>query len=184
MRNANANQLKKSIFMEYESFKELVNKLCGDESCVDLGEDGIEFHGPNGDSNTVIEALNEYFNITVTSIHADDCYEYPGVWIIYKENKEPEIVKVEFYDPDWAENVKHRPGVVEAYYVEDPDEEKLTKLKAMVETRYDSLENDDLTEEEREKAEKFVDDIWANIDKFIHKNFKVVRVDRNFVINY
>ena len=178
MKNVLQRQLKRAIFMRYEEFKSLVNELCGDESCVDLDADGIDFAGSNGDSNSVIEALNEYYDISITSIHADDCVSDAGVWICYKEKKQKEIVKLEFRDPDWDE------GVLQTYYLEEPDEEKLAELKNRVENRFENMQRDDVTDEELKAAEDFIDNIWTRIDEFINENFKVIKIDKKYTINY
>ena len=160
MKNVLQRQLKRVIFMRYEEFKELVTQLCGKDSYVDIDLEGIEFYGPNGDSNSVIEALNEYYDVSISSIHIDDYVEEPGVWICYKQNKKDQIVKLEFFDPDWDDNVDGRPGVVEVYYLKNPDETKLAELKEKVEHRFDAMQKDDITDDELAAAEEFVDNIY------------------------
>lgn len=184
MKNVTQKQLKCTIFMCYEEFKDLVKKLCGNEAYVGIDSYGLDFAGPEGDSHAVIEALSEYYDIHITSIHADDCEEQPGVWICFKEKKQKKIVKLEFYDPDWDCNVSHRRGVVEAYYLKNPDEVKLERLKKMVEQRYDVFSILDLSEEERKNAEEFCNNIWEHIDNYIKENFEIVDIDSSFVINY
>ncbi len=87
MKNVTQNQLKKAIFYTLDEFRNLVYELCGDDADVDFDYDGLSFNDSDGNSQGVISALEEYFEVTITSIHADDC-DYVGVWIIYKEEEQ------------------------------------------------------------------------------------------------
>ena len=86
MKNVKPNQLKKAIFYTLDEFRELVYELCGEDADVDFDYDGLSFSDGDGNYQGVTEALEEYFNVTITSIHADDC-DYVGVWIIYREEE-------------------------------------------------------------------------------------------------
>ena len=91
MRNIEKYELKKSIFMELDEFNELVLSLTDGLYQVEYELDGIFFSDTekaektgnhwNGD---IEETLSEYFDVIVTSIHADDC-DLLGIWICYKE---------------------------------------------------------------------------------------------------
>lgn len=83
MKNIKETQLKKAIFMTSEEFEELLNNL-GME--VEFSCDGITVHNSDGEvdfyDENLNESLSEYFDVTVTSVHIDDC-DYIGVWIVY-----------------------------------------------------------------------------------------------------
>lgn len=91
MKNVNENQLKKCIFIECDDYNELIFNITEGLKKVEYGMDGIYYeHTDKADeTNTywneeIIETLSKYFDVTVTSVHADDC-DYLGIWICYKE---------------------------------------------------------------------------------------------------
>ena len=70
--------LKKAIFLELDTFCELVREITGDDNNVDdYGYEGVCV------SDVGIRALEKYFDVNITSIHADDC-DVVGIWIVYK----------------------------------------------------------------------------------------------------
>lgn len=89
MKNVEDNQLKKCIFMVYEEFRKVFQNIFGvydedtNEIDVEYELDGIYFCGISNED--VYKEISKYFDVTVTSIHADDC-EYLGIWICYKED--------------------------------------------------------------------------------------------------
>lgn len=89
MKNVRENQLKKCIFMDTDEFKEIYVQVFGVYD-VETNQIDVEFNTCEGiyfdgiSNQDVYAKLSEYFEITITSIHLDDC-EYPGVWICYKE---------------------------------------------------------------------------------------------------
>ena len=90
MQNVRENQLKKCIFMELDEYKDLVNKVTDGLKEVDC-EFGLFYMSTEkaDETNTywnedIEVTLSKYFDVTVTSIHADDCEEYVGVWICYR----------------------------------------------------------------------------------------------------
>lgn len=77
--------------MELGDYKELIHKLTGGLKNVEYKYDGIYYEDTEKAEEAetywneyITETLSKYFDVTVTSIHADDC-EYFGVWICYKE---------------------------------------------------------------------------------------------------
>ena len=95
MKNLNPHQTKKAIFVELKKFKEDVSKAMGEDVEVfsDL-DNGLIFerkddfdsghYGCYLEFETVIRKLEEYYNITISSIHLDE-HEIIGVWICYKD---------------------------------------------------------------------------------------------------
>jgi uncharacterized pyridoxamine 5'-phosphate oxidase family protein len=90
MKNVRDCQLKKCIFMSYEEFREVFQNIFGvydgEEIQIDVEYefDGLYFCGITDEQ--VYKEVSKYFDVTVTSIHADDC-EFLGVWICYKEEQ-------------------------------------------------------------------------------------------------
>lgn len=89
MKNVTESQLKKAIFMEFIDFNELVLSLTDGLHQAEF-EFGL-FYSPTdkaeeeenyfkGDIDTL---LSEYFDVNVTSVHADD-KDITGIWIVYK----------------------------------------------------------------------------------------------------
>lgn len=95
MKNVENYSLKKCIFMSLEDFEDLVKEITNQKASVQYEYDGI-FIETNHDyvdldeeiyESDVLQLLSEYFDVEVTSFHADDC-DYLCVWIVYKENNE------------------------------------------------------------------------------------------------
>lgn len=91
MKNVENYQLKKYILMESDDYKELINKVTDGLKTVEYKYDDIYYEDTEKAEETetywdegITETLSKYFDVTVTSVHADD-YEYLGVWICYKE---------------------------------------------------------------------------------------------------
>ena len=89
----------------------------------------------------------------------------------------PKIVRLEIVDTD----VEFETPLLDTYLLVNPDKDKLAELKHMIEHRFDF---DGLTDEEIEANEKFCDDIWGNIERFIVKNFIVLNIDETYEIEY
>ena len=91
MKNVRETQLKKCIFMTTDEFKEVFVEIFGQYD-EDTNEIDVEFNTLDGiyfcaiSNQDVYAKLSEYFDVTVTSIHLDDC-EHLGVWICYKEEQ-------------------------------------------------------------------------------------------------
>ena len=95
MKNVTPHQIKKCIFVELEKFKEDTSKALGEDVVVSVDYEGIYFERKD-DINSeydecylnfeeVIRKLESYYDVTISSIHIDDC-EITGVWICYKDN--------------------------------------------------------------------------------------------------
>lgn len=90
MKNVRENQLKKCIFMELDEYKHLIDKVTDGLKAVECVF-GLFYmctykaEKTNTYWNEGIEVtLSKYFDVTVTSIHADDCEDCVGIWIVYK----------------------------------------------------------------------------------------------------
>lgn len=77
--------------MKYDEYKKLILELTDDLVSVEY-EDGLYYDDTDKANETdthynenITDLLSEYFNVNVTSVHADGC-EYLGVWICYKED--------------------------------------------------------------------------------------------------
>jgi len=82
MKNVENTMLKTAIFMEQDRFEQLLYNLTGDETDDDFVggtyiTDGIYI------SDETLEKLKTYFDVNITSIHADDA-DVVGIWIIYR----------------------------------------------------------------------------------------------------
>ena len=86
MKNVKDCQLKKCIFMETEEFNRIIKTVFGNEFEADFGLEGISvWSKAEGLSEKEInEGLSDYFDVTVTSVHADD-FDDMGIWICYIE---------------------------------------------------------------------------------------------------
>lgn len=91
MKNVENYSLKKCIFMLLDSYKELVLELTDGLKCVEYELDGIYYLDTEKAEETdtywnerINETLSKYFDVTVTSVHSDDC-DMIGVWIVYKD---------------------------------------------------------------------------------------------------
>lgn len=91
------------------------------------------------------------------------------------------IVKLEIKDTDLLSSYECPSGILETFYLIDPDETKLAELKNMIEHRFDYK---DMTDEEIEKIEEFCDNIWSNIYDFIKDNFVTLNIDETYEIAY
>ena len=94
MKNVNPNQLKKCIFLYVQELEAILSAIYEEDVYIDVHHDGMEFilkslkelHEHN-----VCQALSEYYDVNVTSIHIDDdtyifCNSVSvGVWVVYKE---------------------------------------------------------------------------------------------------
>jgi hypothetical protein len=94
------------------------------------------------------------------------------------------IVKVEIKDNDLFGMSDYPNGVLDTYYLVDPDKNKLAVLKHMIEHRFDYMSAENLTDEEFEKAEELHSNIWDAIDLFISANFTVLDIDEVYEIAY
>lgn len=90
MKNVRVSQVKKCIFMELEEFEEVVNEVTGGLKKVSYECDGIFFEDTDKAEETeefwneeMTDTLSRYYDVEVTSIHADDC-EIVGIWICYR----------------------------------------------------------------------------------------------------
>lgn len=85
MKNVRKNQLKKCIFVELEEFEEVVKEAVGNDVEVECDE-GLYFETDEDIVSTekVLEGLSEYYDVEVTSVHADDC-DVIGIWVCYKD---------------------------------------------------------------------------------------------------
>ena len=91
MRNTENYSLKKCIFMTLDEFDDLILELTKGLMCVEYEPDGFFYSDTEKTEEIGIrwdgdieETLSKYFDVTVTSVHADDCDE-PGIWVCYKE---------------------------------------------------------------------------------------------------
>lgn len=89
---------------------------------------------------------------------------------------EAKIVRLEIVNNDINE-------VQDTYYLISPNKKKLEELKHMIEHRFDYMHKD-LTEEEFDKAEELVNNIWEAIDLFIHANFTTLNINETYEISY
>jgi hypothetical protein len=98
MRNVRPNQLRKCIFLGIEELQSILSAVYENDICVDPTPDGLWYETKDGwelniDDNAICEALSEYYDIDVLSIHIDDeSYDFNGssscgVWISYKEER-------------------------------------------------------------------------------------------------
>lgn len=82
MKNIEQYQLKKAISMKYKEFLELMEKL---GFLVDY-DDGLYIADDSTTDEDAMNALSEYFDVKVTSVHVDDHADM-GVWIVYKDKE-------------------------------------------------------------------------------------------------
>ena len=66
----------------------------------------------------------------------------------------------------------------------NPNKKKLEELKHMVEHRNDYMFAENLTDEEFDKAEELVNNIWDAIDLFISSNFIVLDIEETYEVAY
>ncbi|MBQ7818527.1 MAG: hypothetical protein IJ341_02400 [Bacteroidales bacterium] len=90
MKNINPNQLKTCIYLSSEELEEILSEIYEQKISVHIALDGPWYESENADldidNNDVINELSDYFDVEGISIHSDDGFEHPGIWIVYKEN--------------------------------------------------------------------------------------------------
>ena len=91
MRNISNCTLKNCILYEYEEYDKLIQTITDGLIEADFDFDGLwhmdtdktnMYHTEKDNEKIVIEALSEYFDVKVISIHMDNKYH---VWICYEE---------------------------------------------------------------------------------------------------
>ena len=95
----------------------------------------------------------------------------------------PKIVELVIKDYELIGDVTYPNGILDTYYLINPDKEKLEKLKHIVEHRHDYL-YEDLTDEAFDIAEEISNNIWDAIDLFINANFIVLDIEEAYEIQY
>ena len=80
-----------------------------------------------------------------------------------------EIVRVNIVD-NYMEHGED--PILKTFYLLNPNQEALGKLKQMIENRFDYQFDDDISNEEIKAAEEFNDNIWNNIYDFVEANFE------------
>ena len=87
MKNVGSYQLKKCIFKPLDEFGYDLRQL-PIELRVEVSYDGLDFSPLDEDDEDreiiVEKLLSDYYEVTVTSVHADD-WEDVGIWICYRE---------------------------------------------------------------------------------------------------
>ena len=83
MKNVENTMLKTAIFMECDRFEKLLYELTGDAADDDF-VGGIYITDNIYVSDETLEKLKEYFDVNITSIHADDA-DTVGIWIVYRD---------------------------------------------------------------------------------------------------
>ena len=92
MKNITESMKRTAIFMELDEFENLIDKLTDGKIEVQV-ESGEVCFAKIGDLNDAEEycvefdelALDEYFDVNITSIHADG-FDVTGIWIVYIDN--------------------------------------------------------------------------------------------------
>lgn len=84
------------------------------------------------------------------------------------------IVKLEIKDEE----------ICDTCYLVNPNKDKLAELKHMVEHRFDYMCDENITDEEFDKAEELVSNIWEAIYLFISANFVTLDIDETYEIAY
>ena len=99
MKNISKYQLKKCIFMSFEEYQKLILDITDGLKEVYYDFDGIWYDDTDKAEETGVyhneymtETLSKYFDVKVTSVHADDAdcpcifdTDCRGIWICYKE---------------------------------------------------------------------------------------------------
>ena len=74
--------------------------------------------------------------------------------------------------------------IQDTYYLINPAKDKLAELKHMVEHRFDYQFDESVSDEEFDKAEELINNIWEAIDLFVNTNFVTLDIDEIYEINY
>lgn len=90
--NKKDRQLRNCIFLTFDEYKSLIFELTDGLKQVLYEYDGIYYTNTKEANNTqtywngdIEDALSKYFDVEVTSVHADDCdCGYLGIWICYR----------------------------------------------------------------------------------------------------
>ena len=90
------------------------------------------------------------------------------------------IVRLEINDTELAGAER----LLETYHLVNPDEDKLAELKHLIEHRFDYTTDENISDEDFERAEELCSNIWEAIDLFIGANFIVLDIDAIYEINY
>jgi inosine/xanthosine triphosphate pyrophosphatase family protein len=92
MRNIENYSLKKTIFMTFDEYKELIKNVTNGLKEPKYEYDGLYYEDTEEAikqdkyfEENIVESLSKYFDTKITSVHADDS-EYLGVWIVYQNN--------------------------------------------------------------------------------------------------
>ena len=86
MKHVTEQQLKKAIFMDGVDFLDLVEEEAGMELTIDAyGIEKKDDDWADDFMEDLKKVLSAYFDVTVTSVHTDNCDESLGVWIVYKD---------------------------------------------------------------------------------------------------
>ncbi len=78
MKNISENMLKKAIFVELSEFENLVKEVNGENDSAEVEDGYVSITQETRDK------LSEYFDVEITSVHADS-FDTVGIWIIYKD---------------------------------------------------------------------------------------------------
>ena len=87
MKNVREDQIKTCITMDTKQFEALIKELIDDTVYIEFSIDGIGIYYESEDVSCedVLKGLAEYFGVKeVTSFHIDT-YDYPLVWIVYRD---------------------------------------------------------------------------------------------------
>ena len=121
MKNKERVSIKHCMFIMVDDFNELLHDI-GINVDVSPDLDGLTFYNINENESTdwdedkIMSKLSEFFDVQITSLHADDC-DYPGIWIAYKEKEEPLLDKGDvLYYPDIATKKVYQVEIVGARY--------------------------------------------------------------------
>lgn len=94
------------------------------------------------------------------------------------------IVQLNITDFELIGDMECPDGILGTYYLVNPDKSKLAELKSMIEHRFDYMYDENLSDEEVEKAKEFHDQIWGHILDFIGENFITLDIDETYEIAY
>lgn len=90
------------------------------------------------------------------------------------------IVRLEIRDDELMGDKR----LLDTYHLVNPNKEKLAELKHMIEHRFDYMYDDNISDEDFDKGEELVSNIWEAIDLFISNNFVVLDIDETYEIAY